>query len=306
MNQVLQFHIKDEDSGKRLDHYLESRLIRLSRIRIANLISEGACQVNQLNKHSGYHLKSGDLIKLEFDARLPTSMLPQPIALEILYEDNHILVLVKPTGMLVHPTKSVKTGTLVNALTYHLNPLLININHDTTDPISDIPTAVRPGLVHRLDKETSGLMVIAKHQKALSTLSRHFHHRKVKKSYVALLHGNPPENESLINAPIGYNADQKPHWRVKENGKPAETRIRVIKRASRTTLVELEPVTGRTNQLRIHASYIGHPIVGDKFYGSDSEMRLCLHASQLEFHHPANGEWMKFQSSLPSEVTNLL
>jgi 23S rRNA pseudouridine1911/1915/1917 synthase len=307
MNQLLRFHIEEGDARQRLDQYLASRLIQLSRMRIANLILQGGCLVNQAARHSGYQLRAGDIVEVTFDSRLPSSMHPEDLPLDILYEDDQLLVVVKPSGILVHPSLSIKTGTLANALTYHLNRNYFNtgIQPDIYSPTPTSLSIVRPGIVHRLDRATSGLMVIAKTQRALSILSTHFHKRLINKRYLALVHGEPVEDEYTIETMIGKDPDNQPHWRVMDHGKPAETKLKVLKRCKEMSLVEMEPVTGRTNQLRIHSAHIGHTIVGDRLYGSNIESRLCLHASKLAFHHPSNGEWIEFTSPLPSEIKDL-
>ncbi|HEX8185573.1 MAG TPA: RluA family pseudouridine synthase, partial [Blastocatellia bacterium] len=256
-------------------------------------------------------------------------MQAEPLPLEILYEDGHILVIVKPPGLLVHPTKHVKHGTLANALAYHLNKGFFEGSEPRIALHGIAHSLVRPGIVHRLDRATSGLMVIAKTGRALSTLSRHFNRRLVKKRYLALVEDLFDQDEGTINAPIGRDPDRQPHWRVLEGGRQAETRFRVRERFDRMTLVELEPVTGRTNQLRIHCAHSGHPIIGDEIYGDrgrdesvessenagisslmtqdhGARSRLCLHAWRLAFHHPANGEWLEFTSPLPEEIAALI
>jgi 23S rRNA pseudouridine1911/1915/1917 synthase len=366
VGQALQFRIDEQTAGRRLDHFLAAQLGGLSRMRIANLIAEGACLVNKRTARPGYHLEPDDLIEITIADGPPTSMDLEPIPLEIIYEDSHLLVVVKPSGMLVHPTRSVKRGTLANALAYHLNRLRIeetlpayhlsnlkSENPQSADPHGE-PTAggsapnpqsvVRPGIVHRLDRDTSGLMVIAKSQRALSILSRHFNRRLVRKRYVALVRGTVSDDAGEIRAPIGRDPDSQPHWRVMESGKAAETRFRVLEKRGDITMVELEPVTGRTNQLRIHCAYAGHAILGDRLYADaetrrhvDAETndasepvasmqidqtdqasasprlrvpvsaeRLCLHACELAFHHPAGGEWMEFHSPLPADIVKVL
>ncbi|HEV8483424.1 MAG TPA: RluA family pseudouridine synthase [Blastocatellia bacterium] len=324
------FRITPEESGRRLDAFLASRLGSLSRMRLADLLEKGACLVNQTAAAAGYHVASGDLIEVTFDHSTPTAMSPEPIDLEIIHEDPHLLVVMKPAGMLVHPTRGVKTGTLANALAWHLNRSHLESGGRPIDPqddhfsnLLDAPSVIRPGLVHRLDRATSGLMVIAKTQRALTILSRHFHRRLVEKRYLALLQGNVTEDSFEIVAPIGRDADQRPRWRVMENGRHAHTRIEVRRRNREVTLVELEPVTGRTNQLRIHCATVGHPVVGDDLYGDcavngrdatplpegsnpvgdpgTSYSRLCLHAWRLAFHHPVGGAWMEFTSAIPSD-----
>lgn len=329
MRQSFDFTVDEETAARRLDEFLSARLGQLSRIRIAKLIAAGACLLNgSLPSSAGQRLKAGDRLRIEFDEAGPSAMTPEPLPLDILYEDAQLLVLVKPTGMLVHPTRGVKSGTLTNALTYHLNqsspagyasqsdehdaarkPATQSQSIGDANPEADISIpqrVVRPGLVHRLDRATSGLMVVAKEQRALSILTRHFHQRLVEKRYLALVGGRVAEEGLTIRAPIGRDAEGQPHWRVMEEGREAETRLRVLERKAGLTLVELEPVTGRTNQLRIHCAHIGHPILGDELYGGAQAARLCLHASRLAFHHPSGGRWMEFVSLLPPEVREIL
>ncbi|HEY0407460.1 MAG TPA: RluA family pseudouridine synthase [Pyrinomonadaceae bacterium] len=292
MKESLRFQIEQETAGRRLDEFLATRLGWLSRLRIAHLLAEGACSVNSMAARAGQAVRAGDIVEIRLEESAPGAMTPEALPLEIVYEDESLLVLVKTAGMLVHPTRGVKSGTLANALAYHLN-------REATTEI------VRPGIVHRLDRATSGLMVIAKHQRALSILSRHFHQRLVEKRYLALVEGSINEDE-CVKAPIGRGSERQPHWIVLESGRPAETRLRALERRNGMTLVELEPVTGRTNQLRIHCAHLGHPIVGDEWYGSKrAANRLCLHAAHLAFHHPSGGKWLEFNSPLPDEVAAL-
>ncbi|HSO74965.1 MAG TPA: RluA family pseudouridine synthase [Blastocatellia bacterium] len=324
------FKASDGDAGQRLDEFLASRVGDLSRMRIANLIAAGDSTVNGEVAHAGVRVATGDSIELAVEAGPPTAMSPDNIPLEILFEDEHLIVLVKPAGMLVHPTLSVKRGTLANALAHHLNesfgfrvpgPGFKNSKPQEPGIPNRERLPVRPGLVHRLDRATSGVMVVAKTQRALSVLSRHFHKRLVKKRYVALAHGNIGEDEGTIVAPIGRDEDRRPRWWVMESGKPAETRFWVRERLRGATLVELEPVTGRTNQLRIHCAHRGHPIIGDEPYEavaggrwhdnqtqntSHRPLSMCLHAYSLAFHHPATGEWKEFISPLPADFLSYL
>jgi 23S rRNA pseudouridine1911/1915/1917 synthase len=265
MNRSYQFLITEETAGQRLDEFLASRFGSLSRMRIARLISGGACRVNQSIAQSGWRTAAGDLIEITVEDFGPTAMSPSPLPLEILFEDEHLIVVVKPSGMLVHPTVGVKTGTLANALTYHFNK---NFFDSVESAIAgEEHSLIRPGMVHRLDRATSGLMVVAKNARALQNLSRHFRRRLIEKRYLAVVCGAMSDEQGTIRAPIGRDAEQRPRWRVMENGKEAETRFTVRERKPQLTLVELEPVTGRTNQLRIHCAYIGHPIIGDELYG---------------------------------------
>lgn len=299
------FRITDDGVGQRLDEFLASQLGGLSKIRIARLIAEGCCLINELRAEAGMRLKMGDSVEIEVPDGSPTAMNPEEIPLDIIYEDEELVVVVKPEGMLVHPTISVKAGTLANALAYHFNR-----ERYTGEPFLAAPALVRPGIAHRLDRDTSGLMVVAKTPRALRVLTRHFSKRLVEKAYTALVHGEVAGDEGSIVGAIGRDASRRPQWWVSESGKPAETRYRVLERVRGATLLELQPVTGRTNQLRIHCAYRGHPIAGDRYYGSpDSSCmsdRLFLHASRLTFIHPAGGERLLFTSALPDDLLALL
>ena len=345
MSQAVHFQIDERDAGTRVDEFCATRFGNLSRMRIANLIEVGACLVNGDVGRAGYRLATGDLVEAAFDDGAPTSMSPENIPLEIVFEDDQIVVVVKPAGMLVHPTRSVKSGTLANALAYHLNKSRIEDGGsriedggskiektqldagDSRSSILDSQSFIRPGLVHRLDRATSGLMVIAKTPRALAILSKHFRKRLVEKRYVAIVHGEVETDAGSISAPIGRDPDERPQWRVMEHGKPAETKFTVVERLAGATLLQLEPVTGRTNQLRIHCAHIGHPIVGDELHGNcelrisnlglrtggqaagaNFEIRnspfaipLCLHAAKLAFHHPSSGEWLEVDSLMPDD-----
>lgn len=294
------FDVEMADAGKRLDEFLHARIGQVSRMYLTRLIAGGACAVNGTIMPAGHHLKTGDAVGITLDAEAPTAMTPAAILLDILYEDDALIVVVKPHGMLVHPTRSVKSDTLLNALAYHFN--------HRTDDEAPPATIIRPGLVHRLDRATSGLMVIAKKQRTLSILARHFHERKVKKNYLAVVRGHPARDEMMIDAPIGRASDAWPKWQARGDGKEARTRLRVLERKDDISLVALEPITGRTNQLRIHCATIGCPIAGDEWYGgaSDAYPRLCLHAAQLGFYHPAGNGWMEHNSPLPKEIIGLL
>jgi 23S rRNA pseudouridine1911/1915/1917 synthase len=299
MSQVFHFTVGPEDFGKRLDSFLFERLGQLSKIHIANLIGEGVCKVNQKDARArGLHLNKGDEIVFTIESVPHNAMTPEEIPLEITREDEAIIVVVKPSGMLVHPTLVAKSGTLLNALAFHLNQNSAGENVETN--------FIRPGLVHRLDRETSGLMVIAKTQEALSRLAEHFKRKLVEKRYLAIVEGLVGQDEIKITARIGRDESQTPKWRAMENGKEAETNLRVLERYEDKTLVELEPVTGRTNQLRIHCAFIGHPIIGDKLRAAPTQTRLCLHAARLAFFHPVTNEWMTFDSPLPEEIERLI
>ncbi len=322
MQQALTFHSGVGDAGLRLDVFLAARLEQLSRMGIAHLIAAGACTVNGDAATAGQLVRGGDVIALLMAETVPNAMTPEALPLQIIYEDAELMVVDKQAGLLVHPTRGIKTGTLANGLVYHLNRLRLASNNQTEPPSSPTsnspiakptpPAFVRPGIVHRLDRATSGLMVVAKTQRALGILTRHFHERRVKKSYLALVRGRVGADEFAIDAPIGRVGAERPHWRVAAAGKPAQTHLRVLKRAGGVTLAELEPLTGRTNQLRIHCAHAGHAIVGDEWYDEASigatngvHRRLCLHAARLAFNHPTGGAWLEFVAPLPEEMQAL-
>lgn len=251
---------------------------------LRNTINGKNCEVNGFTANTGTRIKKNDFVEIKIDLERETAMMPQKMPLEIIFEDNYILVINKPSGLLVHPTHREKNGTLLNGLNYYLNN-------------ESLSKTIRPGLVHRLDKQTSGLIVITKTQKALRNLTRHFKQKLVEKRYYALVEGVIKDDAGKIDAPIGRFTDKK-FWGIKEDGKNAETRFWVKERFSDKTLLELEPVTGRTNQLRIHAAHIGHPILGDTRYGGGEFSRLCLMAYKLAFHHPHSNDWVEFEIDL--------
>ncbi|MEP6850302.1 MAG: RluA family pseudouridine synthase [Acidobacteriota bacterium] len=284
--------VDDRYNKMRLDDFLFEKIPTLSRMYLRELIKTERCEVNGAHENAGRKLKPKDFIEIELDPTRGTAMRPENIPLEIVYEDAAIIVVNKPTGMLAHPTHRDKNGTLLNALSFYLN-------QGATDSAT-----IRPGLVHRLDKQTSGLMLIAKTVKAHRVLADHFKRKMVEKRYVALVEGVIKNDCGSIDGPIGRYAELK-LWSLKKDGKPAKTRFWVRERFADTTLVELEPVTGRTNQLRIHSASIGHPIVGDIARGGREFVRLCLAAHRLAFHHPADGRHMEFELEQPAKIFQL-
>jgi 23S rRNA pseudouridine1911/1915/1917 synthase len=306
------------DSRKqKLGDYLFDNVRSLSKMYLRELIKTGKCEVNGSFVNSGYRLRERDFIEVEADLSRGTAMQPENILLDIVFEDAEIVVVNKPSGMLVHPSHRDKNGTLLNALSFHLNKatgtpasLSTGRDGDLNPPAAQddhgggtgiagkmpaVKSFIRPGLPHRLDKQTSGLIVVAKTARAHRVLTEHFMRRRVDKLYLALVDGVVETDEGTIEAPIGRFAEIK-HWSVKEDGKLSETGFRVRDRYAHTTLLELEPVTGRTNQLRIHCEAIGHPIVGDTSRGGSPFRRLCLHAYKLAFPHPINKEMLSFES----------
>jgi 23S rRNA pseudouridine1911/1915/1917 synthase len=282
----------------RLDQFLALRFPALSLARIRHAIRAGAVRVNGRRTIQGWVVKAGDMVNLpeEFDAR----SVPDAPSLEVIHEDDDLLVINKPVGLQTHPTGAGQPDTLMNALAAHL-----------LKPADGNKDLIRPMLLHRLDRDTSGVMAVAKSQRAARVLSKAFQERQVTKRYLALVHGIIRDDGGLVDAPIGENKRGRPHWHVTPNGSPAQTRFAVKGRFARHTLVELEPLTGRTHQLRIHCAHIGHPVVGDRIYKGESARpgatglgakRQLLHAHSLTFRHPATGREVTFAAPLPQDL----
>ena len=279
----------------RLEDFLLAHFSRLSKMYLRDRVNNELCEVNGRWENIGYRLRPNDLIEIEIDTERETAMLPEKMPLDIIFEDDELIVLNKPAGVLVHPSHRENRGTLLNGLAYYLNP---------HEPTLTIP-AIRPGLPHRLDKDTSGLLVVAKTKLAQRNLTRAFMRKHVDKRYLAVVVGCPDQESGLIDAPIGRDAEAK-FWKVMPEGKDALSRYRVLERLDGHSLVELEPVTGRTNQLRIHCQHLGHPILGDQQRGGGTAARLYLHAHKLTIPHPASNEKMTFEAPRPLEFERLI
>lgn len=295
MSEISQFKVEESYHKTRLDKFLYDKFTALSKMYLTNLIRAGKCRVNGNQENQGFKVKTDDNIEIAIDTNTETSQSPENLPLEIIFEDEDIIVINKAAGMLVHPTKGIKSGTLLNALSYHLNV--------KNQPETDSLNFIRAGLIHRLDRKTSGLMVISKNAKAHRFLSNHFQRKLVEKRYYAVVGGIVAEDFGNIIAAIGKNEEDR-FWFIGETGKYAETNFRVKKRNADSTLLELEPVTGRTNQLRLHCRHIEHPIIGDDIYGGREFSRLCLHACKLVFRHPKDNQLMTFETELPPEMIN--
>lgn len=289
MRKRFEFQAEKADSKKRLEDFLFERFENLSRMYLRDTVKSDMCEVNGRFENRGYRLRANDFVEVEVDPARETAMRPQDIALDIVYEDGSLAVVNKPSGMLVHPTHAEKNGTMLNALAHYLN-------HQKGDS-----AFIRPGLIHRLDRHTSGLIVVAKTTRAHRVLAGHFQRKLVDKRYLAVVDGLVGPDSGTIDARIGRFADLK-YWDVNADGKHAETRFTVIGRYNSTTLLELEPVTGRTNQIRIHCAHIGHPILGDVQRGGREFHRLCLHAWRLAFWHPDGSRRLEFEAPVPEEM----
>ncbi len=281
-----EFQIDEKFHRKRLDEFLFNEFESLSKAYIRRVVKEKNCEVNGYVADRGIRLKANDFVEIEIDVRQEKGMKAEEIPLEIVFEDKEIIVINKPAGMLVHPTNYERNGTLLNGLTHYLNKT------------SNGGLFIRPHLVHRLDRETSGLILIAKNPKASKILCQHFKRKLFGKKYLALVEGVVEEDSGEINEPIGRDAELKKSVVMKE-GKDALTKYKGQARFSDKTLLELEPVTGRTNQLRIHCDFLGHPILGDELHDGREHERLCLHASKLSFWHPDGGERLEFEADSP-------
>lgn len=294
---VFEFTVEEED--RRLDKVIRDRVPDLSRTQGQRLIEEGQVTVDGQVRKPAYHVEPGERVTVILPPGEPALVLrPQSIPLDIIFEDAHLLVVNKPAGMVVHPAPGHPDGTLVNALLAHY------------PPIADVGPPDRPGIVHRLDKETSGALVVAKTRSVLAALQRQFRNREVDKTYLALVNGRVQPLEGIVEVPIGRDPTDRQRMAPVADGKYARTRYRVVRQFRKHTLLEAHPYTGRTHQLRVHLSWLGHPVVGDADYGSRRQgllqERHFLHASNLRFTHPANQEEMTFQAPLPAELDALL
>lgn len=296
MKKRIEIEVLKAENRRRLEDVLFERLPNLSKMYIRDLIKAEFCEVNGYLQNRGHRLRSNDFIEIEIDAAREKAMRAEEMDLSIVFEDEHLIVVDKAAGVLVHPTHRDKSGTLLNALTFYLNRPQANGEAD--------PSNVRPGLVHRLDKETSGLLIVAKTLRAHRHLAGQFQKKLVAKRYAALVEGCVAPDDGTIVSPIGRTAELK-KWHCRPDGKHAETRFSVRERGHLCTLLELEPVTGRTNQLRIHCEHIGHPIIGDTIRGGRKHQRLCLHAHSLSFLHPATRQEIDLVSPSPFEISNV-
>ncbi len=291
-------YIKDNAIGERIDSYL-AKDTEHSRANIQRLIEEEKILVNNSKVKVSYKIQQGDEIKIQDDQPKEISLKAQEIPLEILYEDKDIIVVNKAKGMVVHPANGNPDGTLVNA-----------VMSICKDSLSGIGGEIRPGIVHRLDKDTSGVIVIAKNDKAHINMSEQIKNHEVEKTYIALVRGFVKESEATINMPIGRSTKDRKKMAVTKEGKSAITHFKVIERFGNYTLLEVKIETGRTHQIRVHLTEIGYPIVGDTVYSNGkNEWNIqgqCLHAKSLKFKHPITGKEMFIEAPLPEYFENVI
>ena len=307
--ETVTFKISADEAGTRLDAFLASQIEGWSRARLQRLIENEDVLVNGKSSKASYKLHEHDEVEVELIAPATDSFAPEDIPIEIVYEDDTLVVVNKAAGLVVHPAAGTPSGTLANALAYHFQHL------------PGGGTGVRPGLVHRLDRDTSGLLVVAKTESALENLSDQFRDRTVYKSYVALVHGRMATNSGKIDQPLARDPSNRTRMAVVRGGRNALTLYRVRRGFDRFTLLDVELKTGRTHQIRVHLAWLKHPVVGDDTYGAgrdntiqDARLRArvrslnrqFLHAEKLGFTHPKTGEFVKFESPLPEALAELL
>ncbi len=308
-NDVFSFNVADQEAGQRFDALLAARLIDCSRSYAALLIRRGHVQVDGMVRKPSYHVKTDEVVSGRLPRAEPIDLIAEPIPLDVLFEDRHLIVVNKAPGLVVHPAAGHACGTLVNALLHHC-PDLEGIGGER-----------RPGIVHRLDKDTSGALVVAKTARAHHELSRQFKSRSVQKQYLALVYGEPPTEGGEINLPVGrHPIERKKMATTGSGGRPALTLWQVRRRFAGAALLKLDLKTGRTHQIRVHCQAMGHPIVGDRVYGQRRTLsrlaksspalyhaakqapRQMLHALQLGFSHPLTAEPICFKASLPEDM----
>ena len=304
------FEVQAEDTGTRLDKYLTAHMPELSRSQLQRLIQEGRVGLAQGAATASYRVRGGDVITLDVPPPRPARLTAEPLALQIVYEDEALLVIDKPPGLVVHPAPGHASGTLVNALLFHCRTL------------SGIGGEERPGIVHRLDKDTSGLLLVAKHDRSHRHLAAQLKTRQLQRRYVALVRGRLPALQGSIDAPLGRHPQQRQKMAVVERyGRAARTHYQVLEAWGPLSLVRLTLETGRTHQIRVHLAHIGHAVIGDPVYGSGplrlpghtaleqvlrAFPRQALHAEEIRFQHPESGEWCTFTAPLPADMATLL
>ncbi|WP_313347097.1 RluA family pseudouridine synthase [Sedimentibacter sp.] len=291
--------IVSDVENERIDVYIAGKFTEMSRSSVQKLIADGMITVNSKSIKANYKLKKNDEINITIPEPEPLDIIAENIPVDIVYEDDDLAVINKPQGMVVHPAPGHYTGTLVNGLMYHLKNL------------SSINGVMRPGIVHRLDKNTSGMMLIAKNDKSHNFLAKCLKDHSINRIYYALVEGNIKDDNGVVDAPLGRSEkDRKKRTVTTKNSKNAITNFWVVERYGKYTLLKLKLQTGRTHQIRVHMKYIGHPVVGDDVYGSKTNKfelnGQLLHSKSVGFIHPATEEYMEFDSELPEYFTKVL
>jgi len=294
--QTITFQV--ESGGERLDKAVVVIVPDLSRAVVQRLVKGGQVSVNGRVSKPSYRVEVGDEVVVRVPAKRPPQVLPEQVELDVIYEDEHLLMINKPSGMVVHPAQGHESGTLVNAVLGYLPQIL------------DVGGPERAGIVHRLDKDTSGLIIVAKDETVRNALQRQFKRRQVKKTYLALVEGHPEPRQGEIDAPIGRHKRQRKRMAIVRSGRDAYTAYRVIETFDNHSLVELQPETGRTHQIRVHLAWLGYPAVGDRVYGRRKQQLLkhrhFLHARKLELTHPVTRAPLSLTAPLPDNLVRLL
>lgn len=295
-----EFIVEQETAGQRIDRFLSGEDTGLSRSALQALVAEGHVQCNGKTVAKSLKLKAGDTVLLEIPDAKPIEAVPQDIPLDIVYEDAHLLVVNKPKGMVVHPAPGNPDGTLVNALLWHCKGSLSGIGGE-----------IRPGIVHRIDKDTSGLLMVAKNDFAHQSLARQIAEHSFTRRYEAVVYGRVKQQSGMVDAAIGrHPVDRKKMAVVRAGGREARTHFEVLHVYRDFSHLRLQLETGRTHQIRVHMAYLGHPVAGDPVYGPKKVIeRLhgqCLHAREIGFAHPRDGRWMQFTSPLPDYFVRFL
>ena len=294
---VVTITIEAENAGERIDKALSTIQAEWSRSQISNWLADENIKVNGIDVKPKYKVRVGDVIEVTVPEVEDLEIIPEDLNLEIVYEDADVLVVNKPRGMVVHPAPGHASGTLVNGLMHHCTDL------------SGINGVARPGIVHRIDKDTSGLLMVAKNDVAHASLVDQLVNKTVTRKYTALVHGHIAHDKGTIDAPIGRDTKDRQKQAIVDNGKHAVTHFQVIERFGHFTLVECRLETGRTHQIRVHMNYIGFPLAGDPKYGPKKTIDFpgqVLHAGVLGFVHPVSGEYLEFSSPLPEDFEQLL
>jgi 23S rRNA pseudouridine1911/1915/1917 synthase len=293
-----EINILEDQAGERLDKVMSDELGELSRTMVQKLVKDGNIKINDKEVKPNYRVQEGDVIQWELPETEEPDILPENIPLNVVYEDTDLIVVNKPRGMVVHPAPGHYEGTLVNALLYHCKDL------------SGINGIMRPGIVHRIDKDTSGLLMAAKNDKTHQSLADQLKAKSSHRVYQAIVHGVPKHDRATIDAPIGRDEKDRKKMAVNLNhGKEAITHFKVLERFAGYSLVACQLETGRTHQIRVHMAYIGFPIAGDPKYGPRKTLSIdgqALHAAELGFTHPTTGEEMRFTAPLPDDMAQLL
>jgi len=309
-NEYLELPVSTEDAGTRLDRYLVGQMAGVSRAAIQKWIVEGRVTVDGAPAASSLRVSAGQIVVARPPAPELTELILEDIPLDILYEDDHLAVIDKPAGMVVHPAAGVRSGTLVNALLYRYPEMGEMAAGDAEDDDETVGLP-RTGIVHRLDKDTSGVLVVAKSADVRAALQAQFQERTVQKVYLALVHDVPAAPEGRISAPIGRDRRQRKRMAVVQGGRPALSEYRVIEAFGQYALLEVAIYTGRTHQIRVHMAFIKHPVVGDTVYGRRKKGTLAcprqfLHAHRIAFMHPVTGEPVECSAPLPADLQAVL